>query len=149
MQTSHHKPKNRYYPRPKYEAREDRHTSSLLTNHMVLIPKYRDSILTGAVAIECERQIRWTCKCLDVDIIEMAVAEDHVHLFLQYPPKLSVSTITGKIKANSSRQLRKKYPQLVSWNKSGLWTTGCFHGSVGQGFDVVERYIARQRQFRG
>ncbi len=142
-----YQPKKHYYPKQKYKVREDRHSSSLLTDHIVLIPKFRASILTGAVAAECERQIRWTCKCLDVKILEMAVSEDHVHLFLQYPPKLSVSTITGKIKANSSRQLRKKYPHLICWNKNGLWTTGCFHGSVGQGFDVVERYIARQKHY--
>ena len=149
MQTSQYKPKKHYYPRPKYKVREDRHSSSMLTNHMVLTPKFRSSILKDEVAEECERQIRWTCKCLDVEILEMAVSQDHVHLFLQYPPKLSLSTITEKIKANSSRQLRQKYPHLIRWNKNGLWTTGCFHASVGQGFEVVERYIARQRQYPG
>ena len=149
MHNSQYKPKKHYYPKQKYKVREDRHTSSMLTVHMVLTPKFRASILKGEIAVECERQIRWTCKCLDVKILEMAVSEDHVHLFLQYPPKLSPSTLTEKIKANSSRQLRKQFPQLVRWNKNGLWTTGCFHGSVGQGFDVVERYIARQRQYQG
>ena len=144
-----YQPKKHYYPKQKYKVREDRHTSSMLTVHMVLTPKFRASVLKGEIAVECERQIRWTCKCLDVKILEMAVSQDHVHLFLQYPPKLSPSTLTEKIKANSSRQLRKQFPQLVRWSKNGLWTTGCFHGSVGQGFDVVERYIARQRQYVG
>ena len=133
-----YKARTNYRPRPKYKARTDRHTSSLLTNHLVITPKYRASILKGDIAIECERQIRWTCKCLDVDIIEMAVAENHVHMFFQYPPKLSVSTITGKIKGNSSRELRKQFPQLARWSKNGLWATGCFHSSVGQGFEIVE-----------
>ena len=87
---------NRRNRRP-YAQRTDRHTSSLLADHMVITPKYRARILKGDVADECERQIRWTCKMLDIDIIEMAVAEDHVHLFLQYPPKLSPSKITEKI----------------------------------------------------
>ena len=86
---------------------------------------------------------------MDVKILEMAVAEDHVHLFLQYPPKLSPSKITETIKSNTSRQLRLKFPHLVRWNKNALWATGCFHGSVGQGFDVVEKYIAGQRRYRG
>ncbi|MBA3046622.1 MAG: IS200/IS605 family transposase [Euryarchaeota archaeon] len=98
------------------------------------------------VAIDCEREIRWTCKCLDVDIIEMAVAEDHVHLFLQYPPTLAPSRIMEAVKSNSSRHLRERYPQLVKWCKSALWAPGGFHGSVGQGFDVVERYIAGQKR---
>jgi putative transposase len=73
----------------------------------------------------------------------------HVHLFVQYPPELSPSTVVERIKSNTSRDLRLKYPHLVKWNKDGFWATGCFHGSVGQGFDVVERYIKGQRQFRG
>ena len=137
---------NRRNRRP-YAQRTDRHTSSLLADHMVITPKYRARILKGDVADECERQIRWTCKMLDIDIIEMAVAEDHVHLFLQYPPKLSPSKIAEKIKSNSSRELRKRFPHLVRWNRSGLWAPGCFHGSVGQGFDVVEKYIAGQKRF--
>ena len=149
MQNSQYKSKTPYHPKPRYKARVDRHSSSLLTNHMVLTPKYRASILKGEIALECERQIRWTCKTLDVDILEMAVAEDHVHLFIQYPPKLSVSTITGKIKANSSKGLRAQFPHLIKWSKNSLWAPGCFHGSVGQGFDVVEKYISGQRQYRG
>ena len=149
MKTSRYNPKNTYRPKPRYKARVDRHTSSLLTDHMVITPKFRVKVLKGEIALECERQIRWTCKCLDVDILEMAVAEDHVHMFFQYPPKLSVSTITEKIKGNSSRQLRAQFPHLIRWSKNGLWASGCFHSSVGQGFDVVEKYIAGQRQYRG
>ena len=132
----------------KYRPRLDRHTSSLLTDHIVITPKYRGRILKGEVAIECERQIRWTCKQLEVKIIEMAVAEDHVHLFLQYPPRLSPSKIIEKIKSNSSRKLRETFPHLVSWCPKALWAPGGFHGSVGQGFDVVERYITGQKQYR-
>ena len=138
-----------FNPKARASVRTDRHTSSLLTVHMVITPKYRASVLQGEVAIECEKLIRWTCLVMDVKIIEMAVAEDHVHLFLQYPPKLSPSKVLEKIKSNTSRQLRSKFPHLVSWNKNALWAPGCFHGSVGQGFDVVEKYIAGQRQYRG
>ncbi len=128
------------------KTRTDRHTSSVLALHLVLTPKFRAKVLVGGVAIDCERIIRWTCKCLDVDIIEMAVAEDHVHLFLQYPPSLAPSRIMEAVKSNSSKQLRERHPQLVKWCKTALWAPGGFHGSVGQGFDVVERYIAGQKR---
>jgi len=68
----------------------------------------------------------------------------HVHLFVQYPPDLSPSKMAEKIKCNSSRDLSEKYPHLVKWCNTGLWAPGCFHGSVGHGFDVVENYIASQ-----
>ena len=135
--------------RPAYTERRDRHTTSILASHIVITPKFRDKVLKAGVAIDCEKEIQWTCKMLDVRILEMAVADDHVHLFLQSPPKLAPSKMVEKIKSNSSRNLRAKYPHLVKWNKKGLWAPGCFHGSVGQGFDVVEKYIAGQKAYRG
>ena len=73
--------------------RNDRHTTSMLTDHIVITPKFRGVVLVGKVGKECGRQIRWICRTMDVKILEMAVADDHVHLFLQYPPKLSPSKI--------------------------------------------------------
>ena len=125
--------------------RNDRHTTSMLTDHIVITPKFRGSILIGKVGIECERQIRWICKTLDVAILEMAVSPDHVHMFVQYPPRLAPSRIVERIKTTSSLELRRKFPHLRLFHKRALWAPGCYHGSVGQGFDVVEKYIEVQR----
>ncbi|HEY9206952.1 MAG TPA: IS200/IS605 family transposase [Candidatus Methanoperedens sp.] len=73
----------------KLDLRHDRHTVSLLTDHMVLTPKYRGKILTGEVAFIAEGVIRATCAEMSIKIIDMAVNSDHVHLFFQYPPKYS------------------------------------------------------------
>ena len=72
------------------ELRHDRHTVSLLTDHMVITPKYRGKILVGDVALVVEGIIRKTCKEMNIEIIDMAVNVDHVHLFIEYPPKYSV-----------------------------------------------------------
>jgi len=125
-----------------------RHTSSILTDHIVFTPKFRARMLVGSVAKDCERLVKRTCYVMDVEVLQLAVAADHVHLFVQYPPELSLSTVVERIKSNTSRELRLRYPHLVKWNKDGFWASGCYHGSVGQGFDVVERYILGQRQFR-
>ena len=125
--------------------RNDRHTTSMLTDHIVITPKFRGSVLAGKVGMECEHQIKWICRTMDVKILEMAVAPDHVHMFVQYPPRLSPSRIVEVIKTQSSRELRKKFPHLKLFHKTALWAPGCYHGSVGQGFDVVEKYIEVQR----
>ena len=69
------------------ELRHDRHTVSLLTDHMVITPKYRGKILVGEVGLVTEVIIRKTCKEMDIKIIDISVNIDHVHLFIQYPPK--------------------------------------------------------------
>ncbi|MCX9081184.1 MAG: hypothetical protein OIN83_03210 [Candidatus Methanoperedens sp.] len=49
------------------ELRHDRHTVSLLTDHMVFAPKYRGKILIGEVALITEGILCKTCKELDIE----------------------------------------------------------------------------------
>ena len=126
------------------ELRHDRHTVSLLTDHMVFSPKYRGKILTDDVAMVTEGLIRKTCKEMDIEIIDLAINADHVHLFIKYPPKYSVSYITKKIKGRKSRILRQYFPHLRGLCPDHLWAPGCYHGSVGHSWEVVEKYISTQ-----
>jgi putative transposase len=68
------------------QLRYDRHTVSLLTNHMVFSPKYRGKVLVEKFAMVAETIIRKTCKELDIEVIDMSVSPDHIRLFIQYPP---------------------------------------------------------------
>jgi putative transposase len=129
----------------KVKERRSRHTTTMLADHMVFTPKYRGRVLVGAVARECERLTREACWRAGADVLDLAVNVDHVHLFVRCPPELSPSKLAEKVKSNTSRELRKRFPHLVSWCPKGLWAPGCYHGSVGQGFDVVQRYISAQR----
>ncbi|MCE8426706.1 MAG: IS200/IS605 family transposase [Candidatus Methanoperedens sp.] len=117
----------------KKELRCDRRTVSLLTDHMVFSPKYQGKILIGEVAFLAEAIIRKTLVELNIEIIDMAVNPDHVHLFIKYPPKYSVSFIAKKIKGITSKVLRKEFPHLKEWCGDHLWAPSCYHGSVGSG----------------
>lgn len=97
------------------ELRHDRHTISLLTDHMVFSPKYRGKVPVGDVAMSAEAIIRKTCIELEIAVIDMAVNPDHVHLFIKYSSKYSVSYISKMIKGRSSRVLRKEFPHLKEW----------------------------------
>ncbi len=129
------------------KLKRDRHTVSMLTDHLVFSPKYRGKVLVGEVAVRAEEIITQICNESGVEIIEIAINADHVHIFYLYPPKYSVSDIAQTIKRKSSIVLRKEFPHLRRWCKGHLWAPSCFHGSVGQGFDVVERYITSQKQY--
>lgn len=93
----------------------DRHMVSLLTDHLVFSPKYRGKVLDGEVAEAAEEIIRETCKELDIEIVDMAVNLDHVHLFIKYPPKYSVSWIAKRLKGRSSKLLRDRFQHLKEW----------------------------------
>jgi len=72
------------------DLRHDRHTVSLLTDYLVFSPKYRGKVLEGEVAGAAEEIIRETCKELDIEIIDLAMNVDHVHLFIKNPFRKSV-----------------------------------------------------------
>ena len=67
-----------------------------------------------------EAIIRKTCKELDIEVIDMSVSPDHIHLFIQYPPKYSVSFIAKRLKGRSSRILKQEFPELKDGVKESL-----------------------------
>jgi putative transposase len=143
----------------RHDLRHDSHTVSLLTDHLVFSPKYRGKVLLGEVAEAAEEIIRETCKELDIEVIDMAVSVDHVHLFIKYPPKYSVSWIAKRIKGRSSKLLRDKFQYLREWCPGHLWAPSCYHKtfkksfiknasqSVEHGWEVVKKYISGQKSY--
>ncbi|MCL7474877.1 MAG: IS200/IS605 family transposase [ANME-2 cluster archaeon] len=91
--------------------------------------------------------MRKTCVKSDIEIIDMAVNPDHVHIFMKYPLKYSVGYISKMIKGRSSRVLRKEFPHLKEWCGDHFWAPSCYHGSVGNGWDVVEKYISAHNPY--
>jgi len=108
---------------------------------MVFAPKYRGKMLTDDVAMVAEGVICKTCVEMGIEIIEIAVNPDHVHIFFRYLPKYSLSYIAKKLKRVSSKRLRDEFPHLKEWCSDHLWAPSCFHGSVGNVWEVVSKYI--------
>jgi hypothetical protein len=63
------------------------------------------------------------------------------------PPKYSVSWIAKRIKGRSSKLLRDMFPYLKEWCPDHLWAPSCYHGLVGHGWEVVEKYISGQKGY--
>jgi putative transposase len=126
------------------ELKHNRHSASMLAEHLVFCPKYRGAILKQDVREYVRKVISDICGEMGLEIISLAVGMDHVHIFYRYSPRYSVSEIAQRIKGKSSKLIRERFPELKEWCEGSLWAPGCFHGSVGHGSDVVERYIKSQ-----
>ena len=61
-------------------------------------PKYRRKIFYGQKRLEIGKILRDISDWQEVKIIEAEVCPDHVHMFVEIPPKLSVSKLYGNIK---------------------------------------------------
>ena len=79
-----------------------------------------------------------------VHVLERKVLEDHVHALLEIPPKYSVSKIIGDIKANSSKEMRKKFDYLKQQNE--MWSVGYFVSTVGTNEKIIQNYIQNQEK---
>ena len=75
----------------KKRYRSGSHTVYDLKVHLVWSTKYRYAVLTKEVGVRLRDLIRQTCDSNDIQIIKGRVSKDHVHLYISYPPKLSVS----------------------------------------------------------
>src|SRR6202163_875199 len=74
--------------------------------------------------------------------------DDHVHLLVNYPPKVSVSSLVNSLKGVSSRMIRKKnYPTIRRklWG-GALWSPSYFAGSCGGApIAIIRQYIEQQQ----
>lgn len=111
--------------------------------HIVWIPKYRKKILKGELKKFIEMRLFEIHNYHpEVEIEKYSVQEDHIHLVIIIPPKYSVSSIVGKIKANTSREVRLHFEWVkkVYWRKE-FWSPGYFSSTVGITEEVIKRYV--------
>lgn len=113
-----------------------------MCNYIVFSPKYRGRVLVGDMALVAGAVIRRICEEMDIEVIDMAVNPDYVALFIKCPPKYSVSYLSNMIKRRSSRELKKEFSLLKEWYGDYLWAPSCYHDFMGNGWDVVGKYIS-------
>lgn len=63
--------------------------------HVVFAPKYRRKVFYGDKRLEIGAILRQLCEWKGVNILNAEVCPDHVHMLLEIPPKMSVSTFMG------------------------------------------------------
>ena len=96
--------------------------------HVVWIPKYRKKILEGKLKEFIEKRLFDVQEYHpDIEIEKYSIQRDHIHLVIIIPPRYSVSGIIGKIKANNSREIRKKFESVkkIYW-RNEFWSPGFF-----------------------
>ena len=78
------------------------HTKWNCKYHIVFAPKYRRKVFYGEKRREIGKILRQLCEWKKVKIVEAEVCPDHVHMLLEIPPKIAVSSFVGYLKGKSS-----------------------------------------------
>ena len=129
------------------DIRHGRHCVFNLHIHLVFVTKYRRSVFTKAVLEDLKEIFASVCQDFEAELVEFDGEKDHVHLLINYPPKVSVSRLVNSLKGVSSRLIRKKrYPCMQDKLWAGaLWSPSYFAASCGGApISIIKQYIEQQ-----
>ena len=113
--------------------------------HVVFCPKYRRKVLVGDIETRLKELVQEVCKEFNVELLEMEVMPDHVHLLLEVDPQFGIHKAVKAIKGMSSRVLRSEFKSLTTRLPS-LWTNSYFVSTVGGApLSIIKQYIESQK----
>lgn len=113
--------------------------------HVIWCPKYRRPLLINGADQRLKNIIEEICDSYNVELFEMEVMPDHVHVLIEVDLQFGVHTLIKRIKGRSSHILRKEYPFLKSRIPT-LWTNSYFISTVGGApLEIIKQYIEAQK----
>ena len=116
--------------------------------HIVFCPKYRYQIFKDQIGEYVKQQIHQLCRQKDqIEILELNVQPDHVHLVVSLPPKYSVSEFMGYLKGKIALRLFQQYESLGRryWGRH-LWARGYCVSTIGLDEDKIKKYVQWQEK---
>ena len=113
--------------------------------HVVWCTKYRRKVLTNGVDARLNELLLEYAKKLSVDILEMEIMPDHVHILMEVDPQFGVHKAVRSLKGYTSKILREEFPYLRTKIPT-LWTNSYFVSTVGGApLEVIKQYIENQK----
>lgn len=129
------------------DIRHGRHCVFKMHVHLVFVAKYRRKVFDGDAIDRLRLMFDKVCESFEASLVEMDGEDNHVHLLVEYPPKVAVSALVNSLKGVSSRMLRKERPDLRKryW-KNVLWSPSYFASSCGGApISIIKQYIEQQQ----
>src|SRR5487761_2465479 len=90
------------------DIRHGRHCIFMMHVHLVFVTKYRREVFTKEILDELRPVFASVCKDFEAELVEFDGEDDHVHLLVNYPPKVAISALVNSLKGVSSRMLRQQ-----------------------------------------
>lgn len=121
------------------------HTKWNCKYHIVFAPKYRRKVFYGEKRAEEGAILRQLCEWKGVRIVEVEVCPDHVHMLIEIPPKVAVSSFMGYLKGKSSLMIYEKYPELkYKYRNREFWCRRYYVDTAGKNAQRIAEYIKKQ-----
>ena len=121
------------------------HTKWNCKYHVVFAPKYRRKVFYEEKRLEVGGMLRKLCEWKGVTILEAEVCVDHVHMLVEIPPKMSVSSFMGYLKGKSSLMIFEKWGNAkYKYRNREFWCRGYYVDTVGKNTKAIANYIQNQ-----
>ena len=121
------------------------HTKWNCKYHMVFAPKYRRQIFYSERKKAVGEILRKLCEWKGVNILEAECCPDHIHMLLEIPPKMSVSSFMGYLKGKSSLMPYEQFGDLkFKYRNREFWCRGYSVDTVGKNKQKIQEYMRKQ-----
>lgn len=116
--------------------------------HLIWVTKYRRPVFTTETLVsEMKQLLTELADINEIQIEEMEVMPEHIHLLISFKPKYAPADIVKYLKGHSARRFFQMHPEIRNQEFWGgrLWSHSYYMSTLGNmSKDVVERYIRNQ-----
>jgi len=129
--------------------RAGRHCVFVLHAHLVFVTKFRHKVFSDRHLARMEEIMQAVCVDFETELVEFNGENNHVHLLVNFPPKVALSKLVNSLKGVSSRRMRHEFPDLARhyYRANRLWSGSYFAGSLdGAPLSVLRQYIEQQNR---
>lgn len=93
------------------ELRHGRHCVFMMHVHLVFVTKYRRHVFTREILDDLRLIFTRVCTDFEAELVEFDGEDDHVHLLVNYPPKVAVSRLVNSLKGAPIAVIRQYIEQ--------------------------------------
>lgn len=127
------------------DAKSLAHTRWNCKYHIVFAPKYRRQVFYGEKKRAIGEILRKLCEWKDVKIVEAECCPDHIHMLLEIPQKMGVSSFMGYLKGKSSLMIYEQFGDLkFKYRNREFWYRGYYVDTAGKNKARIQDYIKHQ-----
>ena len=135
------------------------HTKWNCKYHIVFAPKFRRKVAYGQLKQDIANILSMLCKRKGVNIVEAEICPDHVHMLVEIPPSISVSSFVGYLKGKSTLMIFERHANLKYkfGNRHFWWISAIIiiavllhitHGKMQEWISVMEEQLQQLRKHR-
>ena len=113
--------------------------------HIVFAPKYRRKVFYGQRRYDIGQILRELCRWKGVNLLEAEACPAHIHMLVEIPPKMSVSSFMGFLKGKSSLMIYEKWGNAkYKYRNRQFWCRGYYADTAGKNERMITEYIRNQ-----